>query len=264
MMYAEKMATAIKVNGRVLRENKDTVYIPFGSEYSILLKNLNTVKALINVFVDGKNVTEGGLVLDAGQELDLERSILSGNLQKGNKFKFIERTGSIEKHRGVKLEDGLVRVEFQFEKVYLPPLKHTFVPNNYWDTDYYNSTLNQHSLIRSSVVGSSCKSYNNRSELSSLDMDWCEQDVSATATQSDIGITVEGSVSDQQFKIASWFPVEEAKHSIVLKLLGHANNKPIVEPITVRSKPKCVTCGRNNKVKSKFCVECGTSLEIIA
>ena len=48
MMYESKLAAAIKVNGKVLREfNKDTVYIPFGSEYSILLKNLNTKRAIV-------------------------------------------------------------------------------------------------------------------------------------------------------------------------------------------------------------------------
>ena len=30
MMYGNKLAAAIKVNGKVLREFKDTVYIPFG------------------------------------------------------------------------------------------------------------------------------------------------------------------------------------------------------------------------------------------
>ena len=117
-MYNNKAAVAIKVNGKVLREFKDTVYIPFGSEYSILLKNLNTVRALINVYIDGDNVVPGGLVLNAGQEVDLERAIRNGNMSEGNRFKFIERTSNIEDHRGIKLEDGLIRIEFQFEKVY--------------------------------------------------------------------------------------------------------------------------------------------------
>ena len=37
MMYESKMAAAIKVKGKVLREFKDTVHMPFGGEYSILL-----------------------------------------------------------------------------------------------------------------------------------------------------------------------------------------------------------------------------------
>ena len=116
-MYNSKLVASIKANGKVLREFKDTVYIPFGSEYSILLKNLNTVRALINIYIDGDNVVPGGLVLNAGQEIDLQRAIRNGNMNEGNRFKFIERTSNIEDHRGIKLEDGLIRVEFTSVKM---------------------------------------------------------------------------------------------------------------------------------------------------
>ena len=43
-MYLNKVAVAIKSNGKVLREQGDNVYIPFGSEYSIQVKNLNSVR----------------------------------------------------------------------------------------------------------------------------------------------------------------------------------------------------------------------------
>ena len=56
MMYGNKLAAAIKVNGKVLREFKDTVYIPFGAEYTILVKNLETKRAIVNIFIDGENV----------------------------------------------------------------------------------------------------------------------------------------------------------------------------------------------------------------
>jgi hypothetical protein len=127
MMYQSKLVASLKANGKILREFKDTVYIPFGSEYSFLIKNLNTTRALVNVFIDGENVIEGGLVLNAGQEVDLERYVKNGNLNEGNRFKFIERTSAIEDGpRGAKLEDGLVRIEFQFEK---PPMRVTELPD---------------------------------------------------------------------------------------------------------------------------------------
>ena len=137
MMYGNKLAAAIKVNGKVLREFKDTAYIPFGSEYTILIKNLNTVRALVNIYIDGENIVPGGLVLNAGQELDLERSVKNGNLNSGNKFKFIERTGAVEEHRGVKLEDGLIRIEHQFE---IPRPVINIAPT--WNT--YSNTAGDH------------------------------------------------------------------------------------------------------------------------
>jgi hypothetical protein len=127
MMYQSKLVASLKANGKILREFKDTVYIPFGSEYSFLIKNLNTTRALVNIFIDGEDVVDGGLVLNAGQEVDLERYVKNGNLSAGNRFKFIERTSAIENGpRGAKLEDGLVRIEFQFEK---PPVRVADLPD---------------------------------------------------------------------------------------------------------------------------------------
>ena len=118
-MYGNKLAAAIKVNGKVLREFKDTVHIPFGTEYQITIKNLHTQRAVVHVYIDGEDQTPSGLVVNAGASVDLERSIKNGNLTEGNRFKFIERTGAVEAHRGIGIEDGLVRIEYQFE---LPPV----------------------------------------------------------------------------------------------------------------------------------------------
>jgi len=48
-------------------------------------------------------------------------------------------------------------------------------------------------------------------------------------------------------------------------LLGETpENKPVIAPITVKEKPKCQTCGKQNKATSNFCSACGTSLTIFA
>jgi len=240
MMYESKLAAAIKVNGKVLREFKDTVYIPFASEYSILLKNLNTTRAVVNVFIDGEDMVPGGIVLNAGQEVDLERSVKNGNLNEGNKFKFIERTGAVEQHRGVKLEDGLVRVEFQFEQPYRP----------IWNTSNISGGIYpQGSILRSSDV-----SYSTNASLNSVT-------ASATSATFDAGITVPGSKSEQKFSTTYVGTLESVKHSIVFRLLG---GEAVKEAVTVKHKPKCVTCGKQNKATAKFCTECGTALEIFA
>ena len=70
---------------------------------------------------------------------------------------------------------------------------------------------------------------------------------------------------DQKFVTASWFATETEKHNIILKLLGETeDNKAIREPITVKHKQKCNTCGHTNKATAKYCGECGTALEIFA
>ncbi len=243
MMYESKLAAAIKVDGKVLREFKDTVHIPFGSEYTVLLKNLNTVRAVANVFIDGENAVPGGLVIDPGREVDLERWIKNGNLTEGNRFKFIERTSSVEQHRGIGIEDGLVRIEFQFEQ----PRP---IFNTPWITasGYDNKIYPQGGILRGSTADA-----------------WPAGSVTCSATNAsysanDVGITVPGSHSTQKFSTAYVGALESTKHSMVFKLFGGTMPKPI----TVKHKPKCVTCGKQNKATSKFCQECGTALEIFA
>lgn len=296
MMYSNKLVASLKANGKILREFKDTVYCPFGAEYSILLKNLNTVRAVVNVYIDGENQTPGGLVLNAHQEVDLQRSIKNGNLIEGNKFKFIERTGAVENHRGIKLEDGIVRIEYQFEmarpviaisdNVYTKRLERTSQPDNYRYGDYLNTTIG--------TVGAISGSMNINGMLRSADYssgETMKAQASAATTEyfatnnikvqsavhdgmatmdsyvpkNDAGITVPGSKSDQKFTTAYIGALDPQTHSIVLKILGETpDNEPVRKPITTKHKPKCITCGKQNKANAKFCSECGTALEIFA
>lgn len=259
MMYNQKLVASIKANRKILREFKDTVYIPFASEYSILLKNLNTVRAVVNVYIDGEDQTPGGLVLNAGQEIDLERSIKNGNLKEGNKFKFIERTGAVEAHRGIKLEDGLVRIEYQFER---PPVSVSTFPN--WQVGGMLRGTDISGISASGSTGNwvSPASVTYSTTSASLNA----MNVSAQAQSvNDAGITVAGSKSTQSFTTTYVGSLESEKHTIVLKLLGEtADNKVIEKPVTVKHKPKCTTCGKQNKAHAKFCTECGTALEIFA
>ena len=275
MMYQSKLVASLKANGKILREFKDTVYIPFGSEYSFLLKNLHTQRAVVNIFIDGDNIVDGGLVINAGQEVNLERYVKNGNLTEGNRFKFIERTQAVEDGpRGIKLEDGLVRIEFQYEKPYVPPQWN----NTSWISASGGTTFasyNVNGMMRSvdwskngevtaqaasAAVDKYCadNGIKNTSELHDgmATMDWC---------QNEVGITVPGSRSDQKFSTVTMGAMETEKHTMVIKLLGETpDNKPVLKPVTVERKPECVTCGKKNKAHAKFCSECGTALEIFA
>jgi hypothetical protein len=301
MMYSNKLVASIKVKGKILREFKDTVYIPFASEYSILLKNLNTVRAVVNVFVDGENAVPGGVVIDPGQSVDLERWIKNGNLTEGNRFKFIERTAKIEDGpRGIKEEDGLIRVEYQFEiprpvinvnqifgsntfPQYPPGVrsseykgvvdKYSTTSGNSWiqaSGATFSSQVNVNGALRG-VDWSQNGAAMQASASAAIDkvapqatelhdgmatMDWC---------QNETGITVPGSKSEQRFKETTVGALDPTIHNIVLHIVGDlGHNKPVEKAVTVAHKPKCVTCGKVNKAHAKFCVECGTALEIFA
>lgn len=240
-MYHQKLVASIKANGKILREINDTVYVPYGTEYSILIKNLNTVRAVVNIYIDGKDVVEGGLVIAPGKSVDLERAVTSTSLVAGNKFKFIERTPTIEEYRGVELEDGLIRIEYQYEAIAHP----VYVDKWHMPAPSYD----YNNWFRSYNIGSSTATYS--------------ADSVPVSASSDTGITVPGSKSDQQFQAVSSFTLLPEKHSIVLCLKGETEqNKRVTTAVTTKHKPKCITCGKQNKATAKFCSNCGTALEL--
>lgn len=278
-MYESKMVCCLKANGKVLREHKDTVYVPFGTEYSILIKNLNSVRAMVNISIDGKDIADGkaDFIVNANTEIDLTRFLAGGNMNQGNKFKFIERTPGIEQHRGVGVEDGIIRIEFQFERQSTPLL---YPSTDYWkDKVYYrdpgyNTLWNQtigtaasSSVLRSVSTPSSDQYGAVASAAYAPNSSYTSKGPEVTLSSqvvNDAGITVPGSVSDQKFESVSGFALDGVKHVMVLRLVGETpEGKKVVEPVTVKAKPKCVTCGRVNKAGAKFCAECGTSLQIV-
>ena len=290
-MYSDKLAVAIKHNGKVLREFKDTVLIPFGSEYSIFVKNLNTVRCQFKIEIDGTDIADGDeFIVNAGQEITIERFLKNGNVHSGNRFKFIERTAKVEQHRGVGAEDGLIRILYEFEKQPTQWGSNYIVSSGYSGPTWGNGTPRSFGPeFISKHDGATCSDYSG-----SLDREIkCAADLSyqgnlgscstssayAAGTQkslrpspellnnarnvNDAGITVAGSISEQKFQNVSGINSDGVQHVMVLKLVGEVGQELVQQPITVKAKPKCSTCGKQNKATSKFCSECGTSLEIL-
>jgi hypothetical protein len=138
MMYSDKFVVAIKSGGKILKEAKDLVHLPFGSEFSVLVKNLNSRRAKFTLHIDGQDVLDGeNIIVNANSEVEMKRFIRNGNMNEGNAFKFIERTQAIEDGpRGIKMDDGVVRVEFWFEQE-APEIKVTHHHDYWWDDYYY-------------------------------------------------------------------------------------------------------------------------------
>lgn len=269
-MYSNKLAVAIKARGKVLREFEDQVYLPFQTEYSIFIKNKNAVRASVKVEIDGVDATQGvSLVVNPNDEIELERFIKNGNLHQGNRFKFIERTSAVEKHRGAKVEDGLVRVEFQFEKIqtltvtnnnppiWILPYQPYQPPATPWKPDPWypptgpycgtagdSNSLRSKGLCNNALFTSSAGAY--------------------SSCSNEVGITAPGSISDQEFNHVSNFPLESQRHVIILRLLGEHQGKSVSNAVTTRSRTSCSTCGHVSKSTSaRFCSHCGASLQII-
>lgn len=294
-MYSNSFAVAIKHNGKILRETKDLVHLPFGSEFTVLIKNLNSRRAKFTLHIDGTDVLGGEeIIVNANSEVEMKRFIRNSNMSEGNAFKFIERTAAIEDGpRGIKVDDGIVRIEFWFEQE-KPEIK---INNIYWDKHHYTNTYHQpqgpfwgsitygsgtmgsSGNMRgiASIAGDAGATYSATSAsvsaptlgASAVAQNAVYGDVKGTFADkadvflNEVGITVPGSKVEQTFTPVYGFKSEEQSNVIVIRLAGKKGETEIVAPITVKTKQKCTTCGHVNKSTAKFCSECGTGLEIV-
>ena len=277
-MYKNNLVLAVKANGKVLREFDDTVYLPFGSEYSLLIKNLYNKRVRVKVKIDGQDALDGNsLVIDAKDDIDLRRFIKNGNLNSGNAFKFIEKTSKISQHRGDRAEDGLVTIEYEFEmdmkvqlqggnvsiggssKEYQMPTGATW----WYDPNFYSdegpaATNNYMAVVDSSNSPTSAM-------YSSDSIPQYRGIVPKCITpKNDAGITAPGSVQEQSFSKASFFFTDGVKHTITLQLKGVIEGQQEVQkPVTVTRLKFCEMCGTKVRQTAKFCHECGASVEIV-
>lgn len=252
MTYKKEFIATICVNGKSLREIDERVFLPFGTEYSILLINKSNKRALVKIEIDGRNVTGGGIIVPhyvGENRVVLERFLDNDDLEKGYKFKFIERTKEISEYRGDKEEDGLIKIEYWFEKP-----KEDFFKSMYPRTKKIEPWFDR--LGGDVIFQSSISNSYNTQNLNSRSMN-------------DEGITVEGSDSNQKYKYASMGELEKNSNLIFFQLKGvvEDSNKEnessevfIKKPVMVESKYRCTYCGKVWDSSHKFCGGCGARL----
>jgi len=272
MTYKDYFVVEVKVNGKIMRIRDGAVYLPYGSEYSILLKNLNTRKASVNVSVDGEDTLDNhSLILDANGEIELQ-GFLRGNVAK-NRFRFIHKTEQIQKHRGDRADDGMIRIEFAYEKPQPDPwIKETIKEvHHYYNTpvkpQYYGSAIDWTYTNNDSSDGSRSVSMGEPVAMAASGPPVAESNVTcdslgiADVPLADEGITVKGSECSQQFRYGFIGELENSE-AIVIQLKGITDTgNQVSQPVTVQTKLTCPTCGTKFKSSMKYCGNCGTFLE---
>uniref|UniRef100_A0A6M3IDF3 Zinc-ribbon domain-containing protein n=1 Tax=viral metagenome TaxID=1070528 RepID=A0A6M3IDF3_9ZZZZ len=241
MVYKSNFVVSVKCNGKILREFKESdnfVKLPFGSEYSILLKNLESRSAVVSISIDGKDVLDGDkLIIESNKQVELEGFKKKNKVT--NRFKFIEKTEEISNHRGDRIDDGIIRIEYTFEKL--------FNYSYYWPGNWH--------YLNYSIP---CNWDN--STLCSLTAYATGNDLGITGN--DLGITVKGSDEvDQSFVRSNIGILEENSNVITLMLRGYKGSTKVSKPITVKAKITCETCGKKNRSYNKYCSSCGTCVK---
>lgn len=295
-MYSNKFAACIMVDDEVVREIRkegaDHIYLPFGTDYQIRLKNLDYRRAVVSISIDGEDALDGSrLVVEGNSTTDLKGFLDPKTNNARNAFRFIEKTERVSEHRGDRVDDGLVRIEVQFEED-LPKIEQIikYVPQqplqpwHPWDswfpqcphqpTIWYGSgfchTTGQfsHSSNANFTPGDAINNIQCNVNEHTVDAEDVEDvdlsnipETTNTIGTGNAGITVTGPIINQAFVTTHIRRLTAEKVVLVFKLVGKSKyNKPVVKPLLVKSKIECPTCGEKCKSGTKFCVECGTCL----
>lgn len=285
-MYANKFIACVKADGKVLREKGDEVYLPFGSEYTLYFKNENNRKVQINIEIDGQDVLFGDtLLLDAGKSMDLKGFVRDIMGKDNRAFKFITKTAAISDFRGDRVEDGLIKITYQFEKekselesdsikreFYFDDVFHKVYTNSHNSNDFKDSLKNiiadetSHSegfnrdLNSENIFFSSNGNISNTLNTSYTSDDNVKIRSLRSTISNDPGITVEGSATHQSFSTGFIGKLESNKYTMIFQLKGLTSNEQIDEPITVSSKKQCLSCGKKFKSTFEYCPHDGTFL----
>jgi hypothetical protein len=290
MMYQEKMIVVVKVNGRILREfnndsSESSVLLPFNSEYSIFVKNMESRPARLKVWIDGEDVLSGNaIIIPAGKEHELHGFMNSGG-KVTNSFKFIQKTDKIVDYRGDRIDDGILRIEWQFKKqqpikVDIHETHHHWDHVHYYPKPYWNPWWSYpHWTWSGPVYGSSSGNVkglsgdvqvfncvnSTTSFKDDLSTPTCNIDVPMASPAPDEGITVHGEALDQQYHTGYIGAIEPNKHVMIIRLRGTSKvaGERIVTPVEVRTKIQCPTCGVVAKSGTKYCSNCGTNIVVV-
>lgn len=241
MVYNQKIIALIKSQGSILRKyDGSIVQLPFGSEYSILLKNLSTKDMVANITVDGRTVISD-LIVRRNDIVEVER-FFEESMESGHKLKFIEKTDDIREYRGNRLDDGIVRVEYRFVKKQPEPyfLEKRCAPT----TIPFFRRLCTSNIPDYTYIDMYCSQ--------------CSQPRKASVNED--GITVEGKYSDQKFVYGTVGELENESHSIVIRLKGETQCHKVSKSLEVNTKLRCQYCGKSWKSNHKFCGNCGAAL----
>lgn len=270
MTYNNKFVATVKSDGKVLREDNGTVYLPFNSDYSILLKNLNSQRASVNITIDDEDILNGSsLIVNANSDMELERWLTDDD-KSGPKLRFAEKTEEIREARGENNGmDGIVRISWRYEKpiTWLPntiiwrddsPLRKPCNPYpTYpdWENPYeikYSTSVNH---VVDGVSNEVTGGVYNTQEVS------YRGTIENSALKNEDGMTIKGEESNQKFSTTHINDLEDEEHVICLKLKGNVNQKPVKKIVTVKTPQICSKCHQKNAWNDNFCSRCGNNLK---
>ena len=275
-----------------------TYYMEKGQEFEIELFNPTTNTVLAKIYLNAKQISQGGLVLRPGERVFLDRYL---DVAKRFKFDVYEVSNTSEVQKAIK-ENGDFKVEFYNELLPIYNQIYTYSGPTYnqpWNTStirssgsgtlnltgtntYFNNTSNGASSLTSTLT-SSVGDYSSSSSRSFASLDSLEDSTlsdtfggasanlgnlrsrSASKPASlkklksiETGRVEAGSNSEQKLQTVSKSFDYLPFHSTEYKLLPLSQKINTTEDLNV--KRYCTKCGHKTSKTDKFCASCGNKI----
>lgn len=245
-------------NKNRIKQYEDKVYLKDSQQFELEIFNPHQCKVLAKISINGKEISQAGLVIRPGQRIYLERYL---DVAKKFKFETYEVEDSAQSKAAI-AKNGEVKVEFFYEQN---------LRGNYW---YGNSmsinsgntfvnpsngngaffTTTGTSSLGSNVTYTSSNSIGHISYAGTT----INNIAMPVAGSIETGRIEEGSNSKQKFSQDSGTYNWWVNETVIIKLLP-VSTKP-VEVSEIRN--YCGGCGsRIKKTSWKFCPSCGESLD---
>lgn len=244
----------ITINRNRVKTYGANVYLKDGTNFEIELWNPYTTKVLAAIFIDGKTITEGGIIINPGQRIYLERWI---DVQKKFKFSTYAVENSEQAIKAIQ-ENGKVKVLFYNEVVknfYPSYTGHTMRASSAAPVDpnpfFYTTCGISNSSFSMNISGANSVS-NNAFNMTSIDY------FSNQINEIETGRTEAGETSSQKLVEAVGDFNTWAFKNVEWKILPESAKPVEIEKIRCY----CTQCGTRSRSDSwKFCPSCGTRIE---
>jgi hypothetical protein len=236
MMHYEQYVVAItNPNGKAYREfdperlsngRKSKIYLPFDSEYKILIKNNSDRRAKLTIDLDGTSISGiGGLVLDAYKTESIERFV-----DVAKKFLFVRKNDERVSDPS-NSENGILRVKIEKEIAF--QINPIWVTTSVWTTEInpyqnYPSTVEPYTTQNISCTqasqnasfNASCSYPRNNTPRGAMGTLRSAKPLKKTLLNEESGATIEGGNSSQIFGNTVWNGTDGVAYEFIFKLLG--------------------------------------------
>jgi Zn finger protein HypA/HybF involved in hydrogenase expression len=270
-MSTQKMAAIAVKNNRLKAykgNNEDVFYLKDEDEFQIELFNPKQYPVLAKIWMNGKVISNSGLVLRPGQHFFLERYIDTNN-------KFVFRTYDVDGENAEVLkaieDNGSVKVIFYREKIKQIPSypipRGPFITTTqypYFGTTGNPITYSTNTAFFSSTGSASMPIGGSVSYTSSVTMDGMVGNDGPSgpsgiqAKSFETGRVEMGGSSNQNFGTIDMDFENYPCETVIMKIMAESN-KPI-EVSDIRN--YCSDCGTRMKKQTwKFCPNCGSKID---